>query len=91
MFDADCCVEIADPVNFLNCISQHEPFKGKPAGLDHVTYGETNEFSTFAATDPFRKLSKFEWQKEFRFVWAGPAPESIVIEIPEVIPLLRKL
>lgn len=42
--------------------------------------------------DPFRKDTKFEWQKEYRLLWAGEVfQKSEIVDEPRLAQLLKRL
>jgi hypothetical protein len=91
-FDADACIRIDDAAEFAKGIAAHEKFSKFPYYGNNVHYVASYDTKEHSGIDPFTKLNKYRWQKEFRLVWTDDnARDGIVIEVPPITSLLRRM
>lgn len=91
LFDCDTYFIIDEPLAFAHAISAHYDMASRELLGGYITYQNYSvlERREGGEPDPFRKEAQFAWQREYRFVWKGKAPEGVLLDVPAIVPHIR--
>jgi hypothetical protein len=92
-FGCDACVKISHAEQFASALGRHTLLRSRNGALNAVNYKLVMAVKDFQQIEFFTKPHTYGWQREVRAVWPGTdVPDAgAVIEVPEIIPLLRRL
>ena len=91
-FGYDACLKINNVYHFAEAIGANPVLAGKNCAGEFVSFVDTKERTEFRRSDPFEKERKFEWQKEFKIIWDGKAPEhGSIISVPAILPFIERV
>jgi hypothetical protein len=92
---ADTVFEIADVEEFAQILSEHPQLAYRQLEAGPVKYLPVIKEASaleLKPVDAFRKDTRFEWQKEYRLVWAGEVfQKSLILHEPRLSGLLKQL